>query len=495
MKNRAVIYARLSREDENKIDGNKESRSIENQISALTNFCNEQGFDLVEIYYDDGYSGANLDRPDIQRLLKDMKMHKFDIVVVKDISRLGRSLHRVGELIDTIFPANNIRLISVNDKYDSQTYKEDDSIVLRNFLNDYYLKEFKKKIRKSRDFRVQHKHITSFPKFGYLFDEDKNEIIDKNASEIVKLIFDLVGNKKYNLVKTAQILNEKNIKTRSDYQYSVLRMKKNNKHIAFAWDRHSVNDIVSDYEYCGHSINLVNHKYKKNDRILIKNTHLAIIDEELFKKAQEVISINRKVGRNGKYNHIATILKDKKTGFNYTYNPPRIDRKSNACYTFRGISGSINANLLHDVLYQDAINVIKMCSENKEKLYYIFRKKYFNVYDCNIVTLKSQLDKTNEKYSILLEKHFNNYISDFDFQSKSYEYLNKIKEIEEKISSVNKTNEKIKLFEIRFKRFLENIKILPCEKLDLIRLVIKTVVVNKIISPHNFDITIHYKFE
>ena len=495
MKNRAVIYARLSREDENKIDGNSESRSIENQISALTDFCSEKGFDLVEIYYDDGYSGATLERPSIQKLLKDMKSHRFDIVVVKDISRLGRSLHRVGELIDRIFPENGIRLISVSDRYDSLTYSEDDSIVLRNFLNDYYLKEFRKKIRKSRDFRVRTQHITSTPKFGYLYDDEGNEIIDVEAAKIVKMIYDLVGKKKYNLSETAEILNKKHIKTRSDYQCNILGIKKYKNRIAAQWDRHAVNDIASDYEYCGHSLNLVSHKYKKTERILIRNTHLSIIDEELFKQTQEVISYYRKVGRNGTYNHIGNILKDKITDFNYTYNPPRKNRKSKACYTFRGIHGSINADVLHEVLYQDALNVIKLCSENKDKFYYIFRKRLFNSFDYDIGKLKMQLDKVNEKYSILLEKQFNNYISDFDFQTKSFEYLSKIKELEEKISSCNKNNEKLKIFEIKFNKFLESIRMVPTQKLDLIRLVIKKVVVNKIISTTNFDITIHYKFE
>ena len=109
MKNRAVIYARLSREDEDKLDGNKESRSVENQIKFLTQYAFENGFELVDIYADDGYTGGNLDRPDMQRLLADIKTHRFNIVLVKDISRFGRSLHRVGSLIEKIFPENNIR--------------------------------------------------------------------------------------------------------------------------------------------------------------------------------------------------------------------------------------------------------------------------------------------------------------------------------------------------------------------------------------------------
>ena len=495
MRNRTVIYARLSREDENKIYGNKESRSIENQISALTTYCIEKGLNLVEIYYDDGYSGATLNRPDMQRMLQDMKLHKFDIIIVKDVSRLGRSLHRVGELIDKIFPENNIRLISVNDRYDSQTYKGEESIIIRNFLNEYYLKEFRKKCKKSRDYRVRNKHIIGTPKYGYLYDKDNNEYIDEEAAKIIRMIFDLVGNKGYNLSQVAQILNKKKIPTRSYHQLYSCNRKKYQNHISKQWDRHAVNDIASDYEYCGHSLNLVGHKYKKSERILIRDTHLAIIDEELFRKTQNVIAENRKVGRNGTYEHIANLIKDSKTGFTFVYNPIRKDKKCKACYTFRGVSGSINADILHEVLLKDALNVIQCCNDKENRIYSVFKKKVIHTGNFDISNLKSRLDKVNERYSILLEKNFNNLISEYDFQIKSSELQEQIKEIEQQIASCNQANEKLKLFDIRFNRFLEDIKTLPEQKLDIIRLVIKKVLVNKIYSPNKFDITVCYKFE
>ena len=158
MKNNAVIYARLSREDEDKIDSKKESRSIENQIKTLKTFAQEQGFLIQGIYSDDGYSGADFNRPAFKKLLKDLEVNKFDIILIKDLSRLGRSLHRVGELIENIFPQKGIRIISVNDKYDSRTYNDDISIVFKSFLNDYYLREFRKKCKKARQHYAQTKH-------------------------------------------------------------------------------------------------------------------------------------------------------------------------------------------------------------------------------------------------------------------------------------------------------------------------------------------------
>ena len=144
--NKVAIYARLSREDEDKIDGNKESRSIENQIKVLSDYATQNEFEIYEVYYDDGISGATQERPAFQKMLEDARKIKFNILLVKDISRLGRTMHHVGKLIDETFPSLKLRVISLNDKYDSATYKDDESIVIRNFLNAYYLKDFKKKI-------------------------------------------------------------------------------------------------------------------------------------------------------------------------------------------------------------------------------------------------------------------------------------------------------------------------------------------------------------
>ena len=140
MKSLVAIYARLSREDEGKIDGSKESRSIENQIKGLTSFANENDFEIYEIYYDDGFTGADFNRPAFQRMLNDIKQRKFNILLVKDFSRIGRSLYKVGKFVEETLPQNNIRLISINDKYDSSKNFNEESIVLKAFLNDYYLK-------------------------------------------------------------------------------------------------------------------------------------------------------------------------------------------------------------------------------------------------------------------------------------------------------------------------------------------------------------------
>ena len=129
MNNTCAIYVRLSKDD-----GLDVSQSIQNQIKNLKEYAIANEFNIYNIYVDDGYSGKNMNRPGFQALLKDIKYKKFSILIVKDISRLGRSLNKVGEFVEEFLPTYKIRLISILDNYDSKSYVNEDSIVLKSFL-------------------------------------------------------------------------------------------------------------------------------------------------------------------------------------------------------------------------------------------------------------------------------------------------------------------------------------------------------------------------
>ena len=111
----AGIYVRLSKDDEK--DG--ESVSIENQKLILTNYVKTQGWNIVDYYVDDGYSGTNFDRPAVQKLLEDAKTERINLIIVKDMSRFGRNYIQIGQYIDYIFPVYNIRFIALNDNIDT----------------------------------------------------------------------------------------------------------------------------------------------------------------------------------------------------------------------------------------------------------------------------------------------------------------------------------------------------------------------------------------
>jgi hypothetical protein len=108
------IYVRLSKDDERA----GESVSIENQKLMLRKYVTEQGWNEVDYYIDDGFSGTNLERPGIQRLLEDAKDGRVNLILVKDMSRLGRNYIEVGRLTDYVFPMIGCRFIALNDGVD-----------------------------------------------------------------------------------------------------------------------------------------------------------------------------------------------------------------------------------------------------------------------------------------------------------------------------------------------------------------------------------------
>lgn len=132
----AGIYVRLSQEDMRA----GESLSIENQKLILTKYVAEQGWNIIDTYVDDGYSGTDFNRPAVIRLLDDAKMGKINLIIVKDLSRFGRNYIQVGQYIDYIFPTYNIRFIALNDNVDTLNANSTamDMMPIMNVFNEWH---------------------------------------------------------------------------------------------------------------------------------------------------------------------------------------------------------------------------------------------------------------------------------------------------------------------------------------------------------------------
>lgn len=136
----AALYCRLSKDDEQV----GESVSIETQKMMLETYCEEHRFAIYEIYADDGYSGLNFNRPAFTRLLEDIDNGKINLVVTKDLSRLGRDYIQTGYYTDIYFSRKKVRYIAVNDGVD--TNKDDNDIAP--FKNNNRLGALSKIIKK-----------------------------------------------------------------------------------------------------------------------------------------------------------------------------------------------------------------------------------------------------------------------------------------------------------------------------------------------------------
>lgn len=138
------MYIRLSREDGDK----QESESIGNQRKIMQRYIRENGLNLIGEYVDDGVSGTTFDRPGFNQMIRDIENRKINMVITKDLSRLGRDYIKTGYYIENYFPDKNIRYVAINDNVD--TYLDSNSNDITPFkaiLNDMYAKDISKKIR------------------------------------------------------------------------------------------------------------------------------------------------------------------------------------------------------------------------------------------------------------------------------------------------------------------------------------------------------------
>ena len=183
----AGIYCRLSKDDDNQ----GESASISNQRELLTSVCKAQGWKIVEIYQDDGFTGLNMDRPGLKKLLEDVKARKINLVITKDLSRLGRNYLEVGQLIETFFPVNRTRYIAFNDNIDTAS-ESNEILPFKNVLNEMYSKDISKKVHASYIVAAHKGSYTgTVPPFGYLKDPKQKGhlIVDSETAPYAKQIF------------------------------------------------------------------------------------------------------------------------------------------------------------------------------------------------------------------------------------------------------------------------------------------------------------------
>ena len=299
----AAIYARLSRDDGDKI----ESDSIVNQKDLIKDFLKSKpDIKICSERVDDGFSGVSFDRPALNAMLDDVKSGKIDCIVVKDLSRFGRNYIEVGRYIRTLFPLLGVRFIAINDGYDSAEEKSlahDYIIPFKNIINDAYCADISKKIRSQ--FEIKRKkgdYIGALVPFGYLkSSENKNRlIVDEIAAEVVKDIFKwkLAGMSQQGI---ADKLNSLGVPSPLEYKKSMgigcsAAFKVNPK---AKWSANSIKRILRDEVYTGTLIQgkttTPNYKIKnkivkdKSEWVCVENAHKAIIKRKDFELVADLL--------------------------------------------------------------------------------------------------------------------------------------------------------------------------------------------------------------
>ena len=499
---KVAIYIRLSKEDVDK--GYDESESIKNQRILLTEYVQKLGkkYELVDTYVDQGFTGTNFNRPDFQRMVKDIEDEKINMVVTKDLSRLGRDYIETGEYIEKWFPENNVRYISVTDGIDTfETSNGNNDIApFKSILNDMYSKDLSKKIRTAlHTMQKQGKWVGGKTPLGYIKDSsNKNKlIIYEPEAKIVRTIFNMAFNgNQVGIIR--DYLNNNNIPTANKLRY--------NKETF--WENKTVKNILKNRVYIGTTvqnkrsrISYKNRKIQLNSEekwVIVENTHEPIIDKKTFEAVQKMVIVQN-YNRNEKKN---TFLLDgllfcyeckhkigvrgKKNGNYYMVcNNYRRNSKLKLC-TSHGFSYS---NLEENVIDYIKNLFQKIDSEKIE----LDVKKAMNRYDYEKILRKieNEINLVNNNIDKMYIDKLNNKISE-----EMYERLLKKLKYEE----TKKKNEYIKINKIKESSKeddMEKIKKVVQEVLDLKNLTpeIMKVIINRVEIHQNKQVDLYFNFK
>ena len=304
-----ALYIRLSKEDENE----GPSESVTNQKSLLNEFVQQHRLSVYDTYIDDGWSGTNFDRPDFQRMLGDIEDRKVNMVITKDLSRLGRDYIMTGHYMERYFPEKQVRYISLLDGIDTGVESTANDITpFRAIMNDMYAKDISRKIKSvKRDKQRKGQFIGGKPVYGYkMHPTEKNKIvIDKEAAPTVRRIFGMAL-EGMSCRQIATQLNAEGVPTPA--AYAGLPVPKSGPYTGL-WSSERISEMLQNETYIGNMVQgrSVKLSYKsrkclhqaRENWVVVENTHEPLIDREAFEKVQVLVA-SRKHTRSRTYDFL-----------------------------------------------------------------------------------------------------------------------------------------------------------------------------------------------
>ena len=305
----AALYGRLSKEDYDKLNVGDDSASIQNQKSMLVDFAMENNMVVYKIYSDDDYSGADKLRPQWNKMLQDAKNGEFNTIICKTQSRFTREMEIVEKYIHGLFVEWGIRFIGVVDNVDTNVKGNKKSRQINGLVNEWYIEDSSDNIKSVFQLKMKNgEFLGSFAPYGYQKNpQDTHKlIIDDEAADIVRLIFDL-SSQGFGVDIISQKLSALNIPTPTMYKQSKgLNFKNPNMNYTKngMWSTTTLKRILNNQAYIGTLIQgrekKVSYKSKKiviapkEEWIIIENNHEPIITEEVFYKTQDLLKLRRK---------------------------------------------------------------------------------------------------------------------------------------------------------------------------------------------------------
>ena len=512
----AAIYLRLSSDDGDKA----ESDSIRNQRSLLQDFVSKHSeLSLIEEYVDDGYSGANFERPAFQRMMEDVRNHKINCIIVKDLSRLGRNYIETGRYLEKIFPVLGIRFIAVNDHYDSADTKNDaDQIIVpfKNLINDAYCRDISMKIRSQLEIKRKKGEFTgSYASYGYAKNPvDKNHlVIDEYAAEIVRFIFNMKMDG-YSADRIAMKLNEMGVLTPMEYKRSCgfnytcgFRSYKDAK-----WCATSVLRILKNELYVGTMVQgktrKINYKVKAcmdarpEDWVKVEGTHEPIVSRELFECVQNLMKLDTRTSPEEEMIYIFSgLLRCGDCGQNMVR---RVVKKKGKqyryyhCSTYKNKEGCTSHNIsdakLQKVVLEAIQNQIALLVQADAIMAQIenIPQQQFGVklLDSQIRTLNAEVQKYKDLRNNLYQDMVDGIITREEYRDIKQTFTRKMERAEESIRELETKKRRLLSNEMRTQKWVEEFK--NCRNIESLDRKVTVMLIERIVVYSSDRIEIHF---
>ena len=481
---RAAIYCRLSSED----GADHESMSIGNQRALLTEYVEKQGWEVVDTYIDDGFSGTNFDRPGFQRMIADIEKGRINLVITKDLSRLGRNYIMCGQYTEIYFPERHVRYIALNDGVDTLNQTSSMDITpFKHILNDMYAKDISTKIKSTLHTKARRgEYLGALDPYGYLrHPDDKHKlIINEETAPIVRRIFEMsaagMGSR-----SICTVLNDEGIL--SPAEYTRFRKHDPTKDGEFVrkrfWCQTYLRSILKNEMYVGCMVQgrqyTPSYRSKKRepvpkeDWIVVPDMHEPIVTRELFDEAQKKMQARKKVIKpldeprlfSGLFycEACGTAMRQHTTGNGkYTY---FICGKHHAIGKLACSSHYINYDIFYQVIQEDIRRNAKLFSEDSEQaakklmeLKCADEQKQAAKMKRDLTSAKKRLADLDVKLKRAYEDNMNGKLPDHIFSMFIADYDAERAELRSSISDMEKALEKVRDAKSDIDRFAALIK-------------------------------------
>ena len=474
-----ALYCRLSRDDE--LSG--ESNSITNQKSILSKYANENNFQNIKFFVDDGYSGTTFTRPAFMEMMELAESGKIGTIIVKDHSRLGRNRLVVGQLLEEDFVRLNIRYIAIMDNIDSSKGLND-FLPIQDWFNEMHAKNTSQKVRAVLKNKGESGiSLANNVPYGYKKDESNKTkwLVDETSAEVVKEIFNLFI-QGHGTFEIARILRERKVLTPSEYNASISRNSINQDY-QYKWCGTTVAGILDRQEYIGDTVNFksTTRSYKdktrinlpKEDRKIFKNTHEPIIDEYTWNITKQLRNNRKKRAKSGKKSIFSGLLFCNDCGKKMYFQSPVVDLRNKdhyRCSSYKHDTSACSSHYISDDVlqsivlenikrvisymkgYEDLFIQEQLAKSTQDELKQISKNKK------ELEKAKNRVIEIDKLFMHIYEDNVSGKISDDRFRNLSFNYDKEQQKIKKKIEQLSKDIENTEKKDTDTTQFISNVK-------------------------------------